>query len=403
MELGGVLNQYPWLDHDESCEVCIIGGGLTGAMCALRLAERGLDIVLITDAPAGSGVTADVMPCAEYDWGCSLKMLSKRLGDELALAALELGASAVAGLEELASSLGAECSHSRRDCLLFSDDDSDIELLSREFAARRQAGFDCSFVSRSAAHDIFSFNIAGGIISQQLCVEVQPYELTQLCLRRASEHGARIYENTKAVRMEYGSSSTTVQASTFRSISAEQVIIASSAACAEIIDGISQSRTGFIAVSRPVTHFTGWPGRCSVRSWATPRISLATSPDGRVCISGLESAIFDERSRLAGLVHIPSMHEKRFDELDQILRYLFPQIYLPEFDAVHAYRSYRTADGLPIIGRCSEHSGCIFAACCGTDGLLMSEVASELVTGLCCGEEDELSVLFSPDRRTLRR
>ena len=31
--------QYPWLSDDVECEVCVIGGGITGAIAAARLAE----------------------------------------------------------------------------------------------------------------------------------------------------------------------------------------------------------------------------------------------------------------------------------------------------------------------------------------------------------------------------
>ncbi len=395
--------QYPWLDHDETCEVCVVGGGVTGAMCALRLAERGIDTVLITAGQLGGGMTADCMPCVEYDGGVSLRRLNRRLGPETAAAMFELGISAVAGLEELAQSLGVECCFARRDCLLFTDDDSDLEGFNKEFMIRRHAGLDCTYVSRSTARDIFDFGIAGGMISRGLAAEIDPYALTHQCTARAVEMGVRVYENTKAVRMEYTGGRAVIQTSTYRTVDAGQAVIASASACADIIDGLTSPRTHFMAVSRPVNQFSGWPGRCVIRSWGSPRFTCASSPDGRLCICGLDTAVIDEQSRLGGVVYMPNLHERRFRELEQIVKVLFPQIYIHGFDAVHAFRSWQTADGLPVIGKSPEHPGCVFAACCGSGGVLMSEIASHMAAQLCDGEESELSMLFSPDRKGLKR
>jgi len=401
--LSPAPRQYSWLDHDETCEVCVIGGGITGTMCALRLAQSGVDTVLITDMQLGYGITADTMPCVEFDGGHSLRRLSRKLGPELAAMMFELGVSAVSGLEELAQSFDGKCRFARRDCLLFTDDDNELEMFNKEFLIRRHAGFDCSYVSRNAAKDIFAFDIAGGIVSRGMAAEIAPYELTHLCAERAEELGSRVYENTKAVRMEYTNQHTVVHTSTHRTITSEKVVIASAGACADIIDGLSAPRTNFMAVSRPVTHFSGWPGRCVIRSWNSPRVTYATTPDGRICACGLDTSVVDEQSRLAGIFHMPALHEKRFKELDVIAKYFFPQIYTPGFEAIHAFRSYQTLDGMPIIGADDEHPGCIFAACCGTGGVLMSEIASRLVTEIYTGEESELVSVFSPARKALKR
>lgn len=51
-----VLN-FPRLMGQESCDVCIIGGGYTGLSCALHLAERGYSVVLIEARRVGWGAS----------------------------------------------------------------------------------------------------------------------------------------------------------------------------------------------------------------------------------------------------------------------------------------------------------------------------------------------------------
>lgn len=398
-----VPQQYGWLAEDKSCDICVVGGGITGAMCALRLAQAGARVILITANQAGFGATASAMPCAEYDSGTTLMNLSKRIGIDMALTMLELGVQAVSGLEQLASDLGAECSFYRRDCLLFTDDDRELEQLNKEYLQRRRAGFDCSYVSRGAARDVFPFDISGGIISKGLAAETDPYLLTQLCIKKAVSLGAEVFENTRAERMESIDGGMEITASTHRRIKAKQVVVAAGSACADIIEGLVSPRTCFMGISRPMTQFSGWPGRCVIRSWSAPRVTYAASPDGRICACGLDTAVVDEESRLGGVIHIPSLHEKRFEELAAGAKYLLPQMYFSGFEAVSAFRSCRTTDGMPIIGRAEGQPNCVFAVCCGAGGLLMSEIASQTVTDICCGDENELAELFSPERPALRR
>lgn len=402
-QLDAVPHQYPWLDHDEECEVCVIGGGLTGALCALKLAQQGAEVMLITSGQVGYGATANAMPCAEYDGGASLSALNRRLGRQTALKLFELGINALDGLEEIAFGLGEKCSFSRRDCLLFTDDPNDLEQLNREYIERRNAGFDCSFVSRNAARDIFSFELCGGIISKGLAAEFDPYIFTQLCVERAVSLGARVYENTKAMRLELEGETAVIQTSTHRQITAGRVVVASGSACADAVEGLAYPRTYFMAASRPVNQLSGWPGRCVIRSFGSPRMTIAASPDSRICVCGLDTSVVDEHSRLGGVLRLPSLHEKRFSDLTDYVRGMFPQIYIPEFEAVSAFRSCRSADGLPVIGSFEAQPSCIFAACCGAGGVLMSVTAAEIAASLCSGETPGLAELFSPERRSLRK
>ena len=39
-------DKYPKLTTDESCDVCVIGGGLTGISSALNLYKKGYSVVL---------------------------------------------------------------------------------------------------------------------------------------------------------------------------------------------------------------------------------------------------------------------------------------------------------------------------------------------------------------------
>jgi NADPH-dependent glutamate synthase beta subunit-like oxidoreductase len=55
---NGLLADHPSLKHDESCEVAVIGGGITGALVAYQLVQEGVETVLVDKRDVGAVSTA---------------------------------------------------------------------------------------------------------------------------------------------------------------------------------------------------------------------------------------------------------------------------------------------------------------------------------------------------------
>lgn len=401
-DINEVPEQYPWLAKDIACDVCVVGGGITGVMCALELAQSGADTVLITENRIGSGATADMMPCVEYDFGHTLHSLRKRLSKEDAIELMRMGADALARLTELIPTLDGDCGFALRDSMIFTCDVAELSLLNNEFLARRRAGFDCSYISQSSARDVFSFDMAGAIVSKGMAAQLDPYRLTHLCASRAADMGVRIFENTKADLIEC-EDRVYIETSTRRMISAKKAVIAAGGACGEILGGQTQTKSAFTVASEPIERLTGWPGRCVIRTWNEPSVTVAASPDNRVCAGGLTTASVDEEGRLFGVIPAHKLCNKRFEELEEMPAYLFPETQIEDFEFARVSGFCETPDRLPIIGESPEAPGCIFALCPAPNAALMSMIAAPVVAGLYNDNFPEEAELFSPVRKALSR
>lgn len=402
VQRGRALRQYPWMDGDVSTDVCVIGGGVTGALCALRLIREGLSVVLVTRSPVGRGVTSLLMPCSLCDCGQGLRALSRRIGRESAVRLLQLTGQAARELELLCSDLPGGVGFALRDCVIYADSDTEADQLRREYGEYRRAGFDCTALDRGAFGSAFAFPAAGALVIKDGAVELDPYMLAQQAAAQAADTGAIIFENTKAERISTGADGRViVHTSTHRRVSAGRVVIAAGSACGELLGGIGHGRTRYIAASRPVKAFRGWPGRCVVRSSGQPGIICSTSPDDRVFVSCEASAASDGTQRLRGALHIPSAHAKRYEELEAAAQYLFPETGVRGYEAGWAFRAIRTADGLPIVGTAQGQPGCLFAVSGGEGGVLLSAMISRLAAEELCGREPREMDMFSPQRRRL--
>jgi len=54
----GLLADYPSPKHDESCEVVVIGAGITGSLVAYHLVQEGAETVLVDKRDVSASSTA---------------------------------------------------------------------------------------------------------------------------------------------------------------------------------------------------------------------------------------------------------------------------------------------------------------------------------------------------------
>lgn len=398
-----VPKQYPWLSEELECTACVIGGGLTGALCALRLAQEGEDVVLLTEKQIGFSATADAAPCVSYDFGHRIVELKRKIGTENAVQLLEAGERAIDLLEALCGELDGDFGFRRCDSLIYTNDERELELFNREYLIRKHNGFDCSFMNKTAARDVFSFPVAGGIFSKGLAAYFDPYKLTHLCIKKAEELGARIFENTKVEQLDSHGKYVVIDTDTRQTVFADKCVLAVGNAFGDILNVPTQSITGFYSVSSPVTSFAGWAGKCVVRTWTQPGLTISPTPDGRVYCGGLETSALDENRKLYGVLNVPSLCTKRFDELENAVRYHFPAIDVNDFGINRAVRCTVTQDLLPIIGADENHDKCFFACCTGHDAALYSVLAAEMMIMNLNGQQNEDEYLFSPMRFSRRQ
>ena len=114
---NGLLGIYPPLDADMSCEIAVVGGGISGSLTAHRLVEAGVDVLLLDRRDIASGSTAASTSLLQYDTDLPLHRLIARVGESAAVRSYRLGVDAIGELEKIARALKRPCDFTRRDSL----------------------------------------------------------------------------------------------------------------------------------------------------------------------------------------------------------------------------------------------------------------------------------------------
>ncbi len=406
---GEVPKKYPWLSEDEFCEVCVIGGGLTGALCALAIAEKGRSVVLITASEVGFGATACISPAVEADMGRTLTELKRIMDTDTALDLYTMGNEALDELENLCKSLdategkcGYKCNFKRHDSLIYTDDESELELLNHEYLARKHNGFECTYITRETARDSFSFDMCGGVLTKEFCGNFNPYHLTHLCLMRAAGLGVKIFEHTIADEIETpqnGGSGVKITTSTRRTIHADKLVLATGSEGIESLLSSSRRRTLYSCITQPIMaeNDNGWPGHCVIRTFSTPSITYTFTPGGRISASGLESRFLTSGSKLAGLINLPYAESGKFAHLEDSIKFLFPAM-SARVEFIHEFQYFTTSDGLPVIGEHPDYPDCLFALCPGKNSTLYSQIASRLIADVIEELYSDDLMIFNPTR-----
>lgn len=143
------------LDHDLSCDILVVGAGITGALMAQHLTALGRQVCVIDRERAGFGSTAASTAMLQWEIDCPLSELTGFYGFERAANVYRRSLQAVAGLRGLVDDLALPCtvigvrSTSRRET-----SERDNCWPNTSFAKGR--GFQASvwIISRSGANSI---------------------------------------------------------------------------------------------------------------------------------------------------------------------------------------------------------------------------------------------------------
>ena len=128
---------YPVLDSDLTCEIAVVGGGITGALAAYGLSQEGLDLVLLDQREIGSGSTAACTGFLQYAVDVELSDLIDTVGQEPAVRRYRLGTEAIETVRNLTSTLGDDFGFEDRTSLYLASKKSHVRKLRTKKLERR--------------------------------------------------------------------------------------------------------------------------------------------------------------------------------------------------------------------------------------------------------------------------
>lgn len=353
---------FPSLKGTVNTDVLIIGGGMAGVLCALRLKQAGVDYVLAEGETVGGGITKGTTAVLTAQHDTLYQDIVKKFGEEKARLYLKANLDAVNEFGELSRKI--PCDFERKPSFMYTLYDG--EKLDKEAKTLQRLGFNASFTRKTP----LPFKVAGAVKFPEMA-QFHPLKFLINAVK-----GLNIYEHTFVNRIDKTTAYTQKGV-----INAKKIIVA----------------THFPFINRHGFYFVKLYQR---RSYV---IAYENAPDMEATVDNFDKDGFYLRN-YNGLLIIGGGTKRTgkgcgFDTVSSFASKYYPK-------AKEKYRwanqDCESLDGIPYIGRYSAAMPDVFVAS-GFNlwGMTTSLVASRILTDAVIGKENRYSEAFTTDRSVL--
>jgi glycine/D-amino acid oxidase-like deaminating enzyme len=382
------VDRYAPLDRDLRCDVAVIGGGVTGAMAALHLAQVGAGVAVLDRRAIGGGSTPASTGLLQYEIDTPLYKLTDLVGADPARRAYRSCVACLSDFRTLVSTLDDDCGLTDRPSLYLGCEPDDVEELRREYDARRAIGIDVELLGEGELRRTFGIDRPAALWSRA-AMEVDPYRLTMSLVRGAAARGARAFADTTVTRYDADDTGVTLTTDRGPVVRASRVVFATGYETPEFLDQrICRLRSTYAIVSQPLeSPDRAWRDRCLIWESGDPYFYARTTTDNRAVVGGEDEDTADPRARDA-------LIERKARTLAEKLHALLPA--LPHIDPQYRWAGTfaQTKDGLPYIGATDQFPRGYFALGYGGNGITFGLVAAQIIRDLFTGRPNADAELF---------
>lgn len=357
--------RYPVFKGNKRIQVLVIGGGMAGLLCALKLQEAGKDVILVEANRIGSGITAKTTAVLTAQHDFLYQDMAKRFSEETARTYLQANLEAVRAFRKLSKKI--PCDFEDRPSIQFTT--GEPERLRKEALLVNRLGFPVHYQESAPLID-------------EAAAAVEYPEMAQfhpLKFLNGAAQSLEIYENSP-VRQLSGTTAQLEQGT----IQAQQVVVA----------------THFPFINRQGLYFVKlYQNRSYV-------LALENAPDPCATVAELDGqGIYLRRSGelllLGGGDHRTGKKGGGFAFLRDYAVTHFPRA---RERYAWANQDCMSLDGLPYVGAYSPHMPGVYVATgFNAWGMTNSMVAAKLICDQIQGRENALTQVFRPDRSVFRK
>jgi glycine/D-amino acid oxidase-like deaminating enzyme len=379
--------QYPALEENITCDVLIVGGGMSGALCAYTLGkETDLDVVVIDRRKPGYGSSSANTGLLQFSSDKMLHELIEQKGEQDAVYFYQLCQNALENLKNIAQKLSEDPEFREQKSLYYASTAEDASKLVREYEALKKFNFPVEYLEPQEISSRFPFSKPAALVTSG-DADVNPYKFVQIMLKDTEAAGVRIFEETPLMRK-----TKTVHGFTCESengtIQARHIIFATGYENDFLAQqlGADLNRSYAIA-TEPLPSLKTWYKEWMIRETKRPYLYMRTTKDGRIIAGGL-----DEDQAEAPLND--GLIEERGERISQKIMEHFPDL-SPEISHSWCATFGESHDGLPYIGEHPNRLGEYYCLGFGGNGTVYSMLGAGIIKDLITKGFHPASRLFT--------
>lgn len=388
---SGFLESYPVLTEDLKVDFVIMGGGISGALQAWHLSQKGASVALVDRRHIGMGSTAASTALLQYDIDKSLHELIEIIGEKKAVRAYKMSLNALLNLEKIAKKLKIENHFEQRSSVYFAKTDVDIPFIKKEVQTRQKYGYEINLWDEKEIEKHFPFSFPAAFYTKPAAI-VDPYRLTHGLLQDALKIGAKIFDKTEVLSIEQLKKGIRLHTSQGYKISAKKLVIATGYEAVNYIPfHLVSLNSTYAIISKPLPNKEIWFENCLFWDTGNPYIYGRTTSDNRIIFGGGDESFYSPQRR-------DELLKQKSAELIARFENMFPELPF-KLDFAWAGTFAETEDGLPYIGSLKQLPNTYFALGYGGNGVTFSQLAAEILSDLLMGVKNKDAEIYSFARK----
>lgn len=383
---NGILHAYPSLRTNQTCDVLIVGGGITGALMAHACIKSGLDTLLVDKREIANGSTSATTSMLQYEIDVPLYQLIKKIGQEGAVASYKACRDSIDQLAEIVQEIQSACGFEAKESLYFAHSKKDAKWLRTEFETRQASGFEVDWLTGETIKQRYGLLADGGILSAD-GASVDAFCLAHDLLHHNVQKGLQVYDKTELKKVKYESDHVLAHMHTGASVRAKHLIYCTGYETQQLLPNtIVKLKSTYAMVSERMEHLSDALANTLFWNTDTPYLYMRSTADGRLLLGGEDENFKNALKRDALL-------DLKQQKLLKTFQKLMPDVnFITDFSWCGTFGE--TKDGLPYIGTHPKFRHSYFCLGFGGNGITFSVIGAQLLVQLIKGETNPLAHYF---------
>src|SRR6266705_2607036 len=154
---NGLVNVYPSVQKNYSCEVVVMGAGISGALMGYHLMEAGFDIMIVDRRHVAMGSTATSTALLQYEIDEPFTRLAAKAGEKNALRSYQLCMESIEKMEKISTRI-KHGSFTNKMSFQFASYKKDIADLFDEYNLRLKHNFPVEWLTQKEINNKFNIS-----------------------------------------------------------------------------------------------------------------------------------------------------------------------------------------------------------------------------------------------------
>lgn len=383
---NGLLYSYPSLQKNDSTEIVVIGGGITGALTSYALLTAGYQVILLDKRDIGQGSTSATTSMLQYEIDVPMYKLAEMIGEENAALCYRSGIDAIHNIEKLIGKEKINCGFEKKKSLFIAHDKKSSKWLQQEFDIRNQYGLGVQWLPKEEVKNQYDLNCSGAILSDT-AASVDAYKLAHELIQLNIKKGMKVFDQTEIEKFDFDTTQPVIYTKDGYTVTCNKIIFCSGFETTEMLkEKIADLFYTYACVSEQDIVINKNLHDTLVWNTENPYLYMRTTDDGRLLVGGEDSStnfsFFQQRTK-----------ESKAKKLMKKLQTILPGVpFIEDFNWGGTFGS--TKDGLPYIGVSPEYNNTLFVMGFGGNGITFSIQAMDIIPDILKGKQNKLAELY---------